>query len=90
MIVLHGILRQSGKVSFDGKDKTKLWVEHESPRDNGTNDLSIEELFLGPEVLEKLPKSGSPISLQVRPYPSGRGVKFSAIGLAGTSGGSKG
>ena len=80
MITLNGTLRQSGEVKFkDGEPKLKLWVEHESPRDNGVNDLKIEELFLPRDESVNLPEKGSEISIVVRPYPSGRGVAFQAL-----------
>lgn len=83
MITLTGTLRQSGKVTFDGKDKLKVWVEHETPRDNGANDLKIEELFLPIEFQQSLPQNGQQISVVVRAYPVGRDVKFSAMSVVG-------
>lgn len=85
MTTLTGTLRQHGQVEFDGKKRLKLWVEHTSPRENGTADLKIEELFLPIEDATKLPKQGSEISLAVRVYASGRDVKFSAISIVGTT-----
>lgn len=82
MITLQGTLRQAGKVTFQEKERVKVWVEHETPRDNGVSDLKIEELFLPSETFDKLPKPGQPISVAVRPYVVGRDVKFSAISLA--------
>jgi hypothetical protein len=83
MITLTGTFRQQGQVEFDGKKRLKVWLEHTSPRENGTADLKIEELFLPIEDANKLPKQGSEISLSVRVYASGRDVKFSAIGIIG-------
>lgn len=82
MITLTGTLRQSGKLTFDGKDRLKIWIEHETPRDNGVSDLRIEELFLPMEEQAKLPAQGQPVSVIVRPYAVGRDVKFSASALA--------
>lgn len=81
MITLTGTLRQASLNEFEGKKKTKLWVEHTSPRENGVDDLKLEELFLEGDVTPALPRSGSPISVYVRPYAVGKGVKFSAISL---------
>lgn len=81
MIKLTGTLRQSSTVTYEEKLKTKLWIEHVTPRDNGAPDLKIEELFLDGDFTDKLPKSGSEISLVVRPYVSGRVVKYSAVNL---------
>jgi hypothetical protein len=85
MITLTGTLRQSGEVTF-GKDKDarkmlKLWVEHESPRDNGPADLRIEEFFVPSEHGPMLPPQGQQVSVSVRPYASGRNVAFAAIGI---------
>jgi hypothetical protein len=85
MITLTGTLRQSGEVTF-GKDKearkmVKLWVEHESPRDNGPSDLKIEEFFLPVEEVKTLPPKGELVSVAVRPYSNGRAVAYSAIAL---------
>lgn len=83
MITLTGTLRQFGASEYDGKKKTKLWVEHTSARENGPDDLKLEELFLEGDLTPSLPPSGSPISIQVRPYAVGKGVKFSALSLIG-------
>lgn len=82
MITLTGVLRQSGEMTIKEKPLVKLWVEHESPRDNGVNDLKIEEFFLDREKAADLPEKGQEISIVVRPYPSGRGVAFQAIRVA--------
>jgi hypothetical protein len=89
MITLTGTLRQSGEVTF-GKDKEarkmcKLWVEHESPRDNGPGDLKIEEFFVPLEQAVNLPEKGQEVSVQVRPYSDGRKVLFQAIRLVNGS-----
>jgi hypothetical protein len=83
MITLSGILRQSGASEYDGKKKTKLWVEHTSSRDNGPDDLKLEELFMDGDLTPSLPQAGQQISVVVRPYAVGKGVKFAAVGLAG-------
>ena len=82
MITLTGTLRQFGASEFDGKKKTKVWLEHTSERDNGPADLKLEELFLEGDVTPALPSAGSQISVIVRPYAVGKGVKFAAVGLA--------
>jgi hypothetical protein len=81
MIILQGILRQSGLNEYEGKKKTKLWVEHTSPRENGVDDLKLEELFLEGDVMAQLPKPGAQIAVSVRPYSLGKGIKFSANAL---------
>lgn len=81
MIVLHGTLRQSAQVTIKEKPLTKLWVEHSSPRDNGTEDLAILELFLPYDKEVALPRKGEDVEVIVRPYPSGRGVAFQAIAI---------
>jgi hypothetical protein len=82
MLTLSGTLRQSGVVTIKEKPMLKIWVEHESPRDNGTPDLKIEELFLDQSHEKNLPAKGASIEVIVRPYPSGRGVAYSAVSLA--------
>lgn len=83
MITLTGILRQSGEVKIKEQPKLKLVVEHETARDNGVNDLHLETLFLAPQEAAKLPKQGAWVQVEVRPYPSGRGVAFAAVRLIG-------
>lgn len=83
MIILSGTLRQFGINEFEGKKKTKLWVEHTTPRENGVDDLKLEELFIDGDVTPSLPSQGSQVSVQVRPYAVGKGIKFSAVALAG-------
>jgi hypothetical protein len=82
MITLTGTLRQFGPSEFEGKKKTKVWLEHTSERDNGPADLKLEELFLEGDLTASMPSAGSPISIIVRPYAVGKGVKFAAVGLA--------
>jgi hypothetical protein len=82
MIILKGKLRQSTTMTLQEKLKTKLWIEHETPRDNGVADLRIEELFLEGDVTAKLPKPGENVGVIVRPYPSGRDVRYAATGIA--------
>jgi hypothetical protein len=81
MLILSGILRQSGEVTIKERPMVKLWVEHTSPRDNGTDDLRIEELFLEERDARNLPAPGRPISVAVRAYPRGRDIGFSAVGI---------
>jgi len=81
MITLQGILRQSGEMKINEKPLVKLWIEHETPRENGVADLKIEELFIDHKPGMFIPKKGETINLQVRAYPSGRDVKFQALGI---------
>ena len=81
MITLTGKLRQSAPSEYDGKKKTKIWLEHTSERDNGPADLKLEELFMDGDLTPSLPSAGSEISVVVRPYAVGKGVKFSALRL---------
>ena len=86
MLTLQGTLRQFGDIEIGEENKRflKLWVEHETPRDNGPSDLKISELLIpksavGPEAQGL--KKGAPVSVAVRAYVSGRSVAFSAVGL---------
>lgn len=81
MITLTGKLRQSAPSEYDGKKKTKIWLEHTSERDNGPADLKLEELFMEGDLTPSLPAAGSEISVVVRPYAVGKAVKFSALRL---------
>jgi hypothetical protein len=83
MITLTGTLRQFAPAEYDGKKKTKLWLEHTSARDNGPADLKLEELFLEGDHIAAMPPAGSEIAVEVRPYAVGKGVKFSALRLIG-------
>jgi hypothetical protein len=83
MIVLHGTLRQAGQTEFEGVKKTKLWLEHTTPRENGPADLKLEELYLENLDPSTLPPFGSEIGVQVRPYAVGRAVKYAAVSLVG-------
>jgi hypothetical protein len=79
MITLHGTLRQSGEMTIKERKVTKLWIEHTVDRQNGPADLKIEELFLEPENAKNLPPSGQPIAVEVRPYPSGKGIALAGV-----------
>lgn len=81
MITLTGTLRQSGAQEYEGKKKTRVWVEHTSPRENGPDDLKMEEFWFEGDRTTGLPKPGSQISVIVRPYTMGKGVKFAAVDL---------
>lgn len=83
MITLTGTLRQFAPAEYDGKKKTKVWLEHTSPRENGPPDLKLEELFMEGDLSPQMPAPGSEISIEVRPYAVGKGVKFSALRLVG-------
>ncbi len=78
MVILTGTLRQSGIVTIQEKQQLKIWVEHTQERDNGgTPDLRIEELFLPPDSV--LPPSGSEVFVAVRPWASGKTIRFSGV-----------
>jgi hypothetical protein len=62
----------------------KLVIEHETPRESGPADLNLETLFLDPHYEASLPSDGATVSVQVRPYPSGRNVAYAAIALVPT------
>lgn len=87
MLTLTGTLRQSADLDFTdkntGKPKPmrKLWVEHESARENGPADLQILELLVPAETCPELPPKGAEISVDVRAYAVGRNVAFSALGV---------
>lgn len=81
MITLTGTLRQSGAQEYEGKKKTRVWVEHTSPRETGPDDLKLEEFWFEGDVTPQLPKAGSQVSVVVRPYTMGKGVKFAAVSL---------
>lgn len=85
MVTLTGKLRQSGTVTYDGVTKLKLWIEHETPRENGPSDLKLEELFLENLDASALPAAGSEIVLQVRPYAVGKAIKYSALSMVQTA-----
>jgi len=82
MLTLTGTLRQTSNLTIKEKPFVKLWVEHESPRDNGPGDLQILELLLPAEICTPVPTSGKPVSVNVRAYPAGRGIGFAALSLA--------
>jgi hypothetical protein len=94
MLTLTGTLRQFGEVTL-GKDAPKpylkLWVEHETPRDNGPADLRIEELLIPIEDAppeperERLLKRGQPVSVIVRAWAKLGTLNLSAVRIAGTS-----
>lgn len=90
MITLTGTLRQFTTTEWEGKKKTKLWLEHTSARDNGPADLKLEELFLEGDITAQLPKSGSSLTVEVRPYVSGKSIRFSAVGIPPLSGATPG
>jgi hypothetical protein len=81
MITLQGTLRQAGVNEYEGKKKTRLWVEHTSPRENGPDDLKLEEFWLDGDLTATLPKPGAQVAVVVRPYSMGKVVKFAAVGL---------
>lgn len=92
MLTLTGTLRQFGEVTLgkeNPKPYLKLWVEHETPRQDGPADLRIEELLIpiedappAPER-EKLLKAGQPVSVIVRAWAKLNSLQLSAVRLAG-------
>lgn len=80
MLLLQGKLRKRAQVKFkdDSEPRLKVWVEHESERDNGQTDLKLEELFLPVDQESILPPDESPVQVAVRAYPSGKGVAYAA------------
>lgn len=95
MLTLTGTLRQFGEITFGKevpKQYLKLWVEHETPRDNGPADLRIEELLIpiedappGPER-DRLLQKGKPVSVIVRVWAKLGALNISAVSLAGLTG----
>lgn len=81
MLTLTGTLRQSGDITIKEKPYRKLWVEHESERENGPSDLQILELLVPADNCPALPSKGEQISVDVRAYSNGRNVAFSALGV---------
>ena len=82
MITLTGTLRQAGEVTFKDKPpRLKVVVEHETARENGLPDLRLETLFVDPQEAVRLPRTGEPVHIEVRPYPNGKTVAFAAVRL---------
>ena len=78
MITLTGVFRQSNEVTLKEKPMLKLVVEHQTARQDGTTDLHLETLFVGRDQSANLPLPGEEIQVEVRPYPKGRDVAYSA------------
>lgn len=86
MLVMTGKLRQASPTEFEGKKKTKLWVETVSPGEGGRpDDLKMHELFLEGDHMAKLPPKDGTVSVLVRPYAMNREVKFACAGLVPTA-----
>jgi hypothetical protein len=83
MLTVTGTLRQSGEITIKEKPFLKLWVECETPRENGVGDLQIHEFLVPTEAtgMPKLPEKGRPVSVDVRAYAMGRNVAFSALAV---------
>ncbi len=79
MIILNGTLRQAGQITIKDKPVIKLWVEHETARDNGPSDIKIEEFLIDADKCGPLPPKGSPVSIAVRMYAKGRDIIFMAL-----------
>ena len=78
MIILQGLFRQSAEVTIKEKPMLKIVVEHETARQGGTTDLHLETLFLDRQEAARLPLPGEGIMVEVRPYPRGREIAYSA------------
>lgn len=92
MLTLTGTLRQFGDVTL-GEDKKpflKLWVEHETPRDNGPADLKIEELLIPADTVaapeRAALKPGQPVSVVVRAWAPKASVNLQAQRLVAGAG----
>ena len=83
MITLTGLLRQRSQMEIKGINKLKLVVEHEIARNEGEPDIELQTFFLDPSEAQKCPQKGENVTLEVRPWTSGRSVAYSAIQLLG-------
>jgi hypothetical protein len=83
MIVLTGKLRQLAEMKIKEQPKLKLVVEHETDRNDGSKDLHLETLFVDPSERQKCPSEGSDVSIEVRPWVSGRNVAYAASSVIG-------
>jgi hypothetical protein len=81
MITLTGTLRQSSVIEKEGSKKTRLTVEHTSPRNDGSEDLKMDQFWFDGDITNMLPKTGSNIAISVRPYAMEKAVKFAAIAV---------
>ena len=83
MITLTGKLRQLAEMKIKEQPKLKLVVEHETARNDGTNDLHLETLFVDPSERQKCPSEGGQVSVSVRPWASGKNVAYAASHVLG-------
>lgn len=81
MITLTGILRQASVIEKEGSKRTRLTIEHTSPRNDGSEDLKMDQFWFDGDITNTLPKPGSNIVVSVRPYAIKEPVKFAAIGV---------
>jgi hypothetical protein len=81
MITLTGILRQSSIIEKDGTKRTRLTIEHTSPRTDGSEDLKMDQFWFDGDITNTLPKVGEKIAVSVRPYAVKEPVKFAALGV---------
>lgn len=81
MLILTGKLRQASDIQTKERKLRKLWIETETPRDNGVADLDLHQFLLEPENCSNEPPAGSPISVSVRAYVAGSNLRFAALGL---------
>ena len=79
MIILQGKLRQSSEYEYEGKKSRKVWVEHTIDNSKGTGDLRIEQFYLPEDTV--LPAPNSDVKFSVKPYVSGRDLKFQGVKL---------
>lgn len=81
MLILTGLLRQQQNATIKGEEKLKIVVEHTTARNDGTEDLHLETMFLPLSEAQKCPKTGEQVSVEVNAWVSGRNVAYSATGL---------
>lgn len=79
MIILQGKLRQSSDYEYEGNKSRKIWVEHSIENAKGADDLRIEQFYLPEDTV--LPTPNSDIKISVKPYVSGKSVKFQGVAL---------
>lgn len=87
MLILQGTLRQAGEIELKDKPEpfVKLWVEHETPRQNGPADLKISELLIPKSEARSLPKAGDLVSVVVRAYVAGRDIAYAGVSVLAAS-----
>lgn len=81
MITLTGIFRQSSIIEREGNKRTRVTVEHTSARNDGSEDLKMDQFWFDGDLTNTLPRPGSNIVISVRPYATKEPVKFAALGV---------